>query len=98
MIVAGTPTGVTTRRVGLTSITVSWIAPSPAPDGYEVFYKETGTGTIKQFSGGTTSNTEWTLIRLTLGRTYSIFVVAFGLVEVLPSAHSNSDMTALCEL
>lgn len=98
VIVAGTPTGVTITRVGLTSITVSWIAPSPVPDGYEVFYEQNNTGDPKRFSGGTTSNTEWTLNGLTLGQTYSIFVVAYGQGAVLPSVHSNSDMMTLREL
>ena len=45
-----------------------------------------------RLSGGTTNNTELTLTGLTLGETYSIFVVAFGAEgdPVLPSTHSNT--------
>ena len=70
---------------------VSWTAPSPVPAGYEVFYQTASAGVSSRLSGGTTSNTELTLTGLTLGETYSIFVVAFGAEgdPVLPSAYSN---------
>ena len=97
--VAGTPTAVTANRTGFTSVLVSWTAPSPPPAGYEVFYQAAG---CSRLSGGNTSNTELTLSGLTLGETYSIFVVAFGAEgdPVLPSAHSNTTtiMMVLCEL
>ena len=95
--VAGTPTGVTASRTGYTSVLVSWTAPSPPPAGYEVFYQ---TSDDNRFSGGNTSNTELTLTGLTLGETYSIFVVGFGEegAPVLPSNHSNTAMIMLCEL
>ena len=89
--VAGTPTGVTANRIGYTSASVSWTAPSTGtpPAGYEVFYQLTGGGSI--VSGGNTSNTELTLTGLTLGN-YSIFVVGYGAVgePVLPSARSKT--------
>ena len=95
--VAGTPTGITVNRPALTSATVSWTAPSPAPAGYEVFYQVSGEGS--RISGGNISNTELTLTGLTLGETYSIFVVAYGAegAPVLPSAHSNTTTITLCE-
>ena len=96
--VAGTPTGVTANRIGYTSVLVSWTAPSPPPAGYEVFYQTTA-GVSSRLSGGNTSNTELTLTGLTLGETYSIFVVGFGeeRAPVLPSNHSNTAMIMLCE-
>ena len=98
-VVAGTPTGVTASRTGYTSVLVSWIAPSPlVPAGYEVFYQTTA-GVSSRLSGGNTSNTKLTLTGLTLGETYSIFVVAFGQkgTPVLPSNHSNNVTVLLCE-
>ena len=94
--VAGTPTGVTASRTGYTSVLVSWTAPSPPPAGYEVFYQ---TSDDTRLSGGNTSNTELTLAGLTLGVTYSIFVVGYGEegAPVLPSSHSNTAMIMLCE-
>ena len=52
-----------------------------------------------RLSGGTTSNTELTLTGLTLGETYSIFVLAFGVEgdPVLPSDHSNTVPVAIRE-
>ena len=87
--VAGTPTAVIANRTGYSSVLVSWTAPSPVPAGYEVFYKTASAGVSSRLSGGTTSNTELTLTGLTMGETYSIFVVAFG-ADVFPSAHSNT--------
>ena len=97
-LVAGTPTGVTASRTGYTSVLISWTAPSPPPAGYEVFY-QTSAGVSSRLSGGNTSNTELTLTGLTLGETYSIFVVGFGEegAPVLPSSHSNTAMIMLCE-
>ena len=96
--VAGTPTGVTASRTGYTSGLVSWTAPSPPPAGYEVFYQTTFVNSSR-LSGGNTSNTEVTLTGLTLGVTYSIFVVAFGEegAPVLPSDHSSAATMMLCE-
>ena len=96
LLVAGTPT-VTANRTGWNSILVSWTAPSPEPHGYEVFYETASAG--MRLSGGTTSNTELTLTGLTLGETYSIFVVAFAAEgdPVLPSAHSNTALITIRE-
>ena len=96
--VIGTPTNVTANRTGYTSVLVSWTAPSSPPAGYEVFYQTTA-GVSSRLSGGNTSNTELTLTGLTLGETYSIFVVAFGEegAPVLPSRHSNTTIIMLCE-
>ena len=95
--VAGTPTAVTANRTGLTSVLVSWSPPSPAPDAYEVFYQAAGGSRL---NGGNTSNTQLTLSALTLGESYSIFVIAFGAdgTPVLPSAHSFTANISLCEL
>ena len=85
----GTPTGVTARRSGFNTVSVSWMAPlkGPAVASYEVFYQLGGT---KNVSGGNTSNTELTLTGLTLGN-YSIFVMGHGAKggPVLPSDPSN---------
>ena len=96
--VASTPTGVTAIRTGYTSVLVTWTPPSPSPAGYEVFY-QTSAGDSSRLSGGNTSNTELTLTGLTLGETYSVFVVAFGEegAPVLPSSHSNTAMSMLCK-
>ena len=95
--VAGTPTAVTANRNGLTSVLVSWTALSPAPGGYEVFYR---IGGGSRLNGGNTSNTQLTLSGLTQGETYSIFEVSFGAegIPVLPSAHSSTAMITLCEI
>ena len=93
--VAGTPTDVTVTRTAVTTVRVSWTAPStgPALGGYEVFY-QTAAGS------STTTTTELTLTGLMLGQTYSIFVVAFRPegAPVLPSAHSNTEIITLSEL
>ena len=96
--VAGAPTGVIADRIGYTSVLATWTAPSPPPAGYEVFYQTTA-GDSSRLSGGNTSNIELTLTGLTLGKTYSIFVVGFGEegASVLPSSHSNTAMIMLCE-
>ena len=96
--VAATPTALTVNRIALTSTKISWTAPSPAPAGCELFYQTTGAGN-STLSGGNTSNTELILTGLTLGETYSFFVVAFGAenIPVLPSAHSNTAMITLCK-
>ena len=78
----------------------SWdwcLLPQRILDSYEVFYQTTGAGS-RTFSGGNTSNTELILTGLTLGETYSIFVVAFGAenTHVLPSPHSSAIIT-LCD-
>ena len=67
---------------------VSWTAPSPTPDGYEVFYQKTVNGDT--VSGGNTSNTELTLSELATLVEYTIFVVAFGYTNTIPSPHSNT--------
>ena len=67
---------------------VSWTAPSPAPDGYEVFYQTAVDGGA--VSGGNTSNTELTLTGLSTKVEYTIFVVAFGDTNTIPSPHSNT--------
>ena len=96
--VAGIPTGVTVNRTAATSVKVSWTAPSSGQGvhvgNYEVFYQMAANK-----SSRTTSNTELTLNGLTVGETYSMFVVAYGAkgAPVLPSAHSNTAMVALCK-
>ena len=86
--VAATPISVSAGIVSSDSITVSWTAPSPAPDGYEVFYQTTVNGDA--VSGGNTSNTELTLTGLSTDEEYTIFVVAFGDTNTIPSPHSNT--------
>ena len=97
--VADAPTGVTARRTDYTSVLVSWTLPSSPPAGYEVFYQTT-VGVSSRLSGGNTSTSNVELTGLTLGETYSIFVVAYGEegAPVLPSSHSDTVMIMLCEL
>ena len=83
--VAGTPVDVTASRTAPVEVTVTWDAPSPVPDGYEVFYQVDG-GDI--LSGGTTTNTALTLTGVISATEFSCFVVAFS-DNSLPSARSN---------
>ena len=85
--VAAAPTSVVATRIGFSSVSLSWTAPSSPPAIYGVFYQVSG---MSSTSGGTTSNTELTLTGLALG-SYSIFIVGSGADGdlVLPSAHSN---------
>ena len=84
--VSGTPTNVTASRSSDTEVTVSWVAPSPVPDGYEVFYQVDG-GDI--LSAGITTNTMLNITGETATNEISIFVVSFGGTNTLPSARSN---------
>ena len=97
--VAGTPTAVTVTRTAVTTVRVSWTAPStgPALGGYEVFYQ---TAAGSNGSSTTTTTEQLTLTGLVLGQTYPIFVVAFGPegAPVLPSARSNTEIITLSEL
>ena len=86
--VLGAPQNVIVTRTSIVSTVVSWVAPSPAPAGYEVFYRATIPSSSTPISGGNTSNTELTLTGLSLETTYSIFVVAFGDNYTLPSPRS----------
>ena len=65
---------------------MSWDAPSPVPDGYEVFYQVDG-GDI--LSAGNTTNTMLTITGVTMQQEISVFVVSFGGTNTLPSARSN---------
>ena len=84
--VSGTPTNVVATRSSDTEVTVTWTAPSPVPDGYEVFYQVDG-GDI--LSAGNTTNTMLTINSATITKQISYFVVAFGGTNTLPSARSN---------
>lgn len=84
-IVAGTPANVSANRSSATEVIVMWDAPSPAPDGYEVFCQEDG-GDI--LSEGTTTNTELILTGVSVHE-LSCFVVAYGDVNTIPSARSS---------
>ena len=88
--VAATPLSVSASIVSSDNITVIWTAPSPAPDGYEVFYQTAVDGSA--VSGGNTSNTstELTLTGLSTDEEHTIFVVAFGDTNTIPSPHSNT--------
>ena len=61
-----------------------WDAPSPAPEGYEVFY-QVYDGDI--LSAGNTTNTELTLTSVPI-QELSCFVVAFS-SNAVPSVHNN---------
>ena len=65
---------------------MTWTAPSPVPDGYEVFYQVDG-GDI--LSAGTTTNTVLTITGVTMQQEISCFVISFGGDTSLPSARSN---------
>ena len=84
--VSGTPPNVAASRSFDTEVIVSWDAPSPVPDGYEVFY-QMDSGDI--LSAGITTNTMLTITGVTETNEISIFVVSFGGTNTLPSAHSN---------
>ena len=84
--VASTPANVTASRISTTAVTVSWDAPSPVPDGYEVFYQVDG-GDI--LSAGTTTNTMLTITNVTVAQNISCFVVAYGDSNTIPSARSS---------
>lgn len=86
-VVASSPVNVSTNRTALDEVTVMWDAPSPAPDGYEVFYQVDDDDII--LSGGTTNNTELTLTGEEVTQTLSCFVVAFS-TNTIPSARSNA--------
>ena len=86
--VAATPLSVSASIVSSDNITVIWTVPSPAPDGYEVFYQTAVDGGA--VSGGNTSNTELTLTVLSTKVEYTIFVIAFGNTNTIPSPRSNT--------
>ena len=86
--VAATPVIVSASIVSSDKITVTWTAQSPAPNGYEVFYQTAVN--VGVASGGNTSNTELTLTGLSTDAEYTIFVVAFGDTNIIPSPHSNT--------
>ena len=78
----------TVHRTAFTTVEVSWISDPLYHYVYEVFYQVAAGG--NNVSVGNTSNNRLTLTGLTLGETYSIFVVAFSQERtVLPSAHSE---------
>ena len=91
--VAGAPTGVTVGIINGMPTLVSWTAPTGSPPTggylYELFYETAAADS--RLSGGTTNNTVLPLTGLTLGETYTIFVVASGVegAPVFPSVHSN---------
>ena len=87
-VVAATPLSVSASVVPSDNITVSWTSPSPAPDGYEVFYQTAVNSSA--VSGGNTSNTELTLTGPSTEVEYTIFVVAFGDTNTIPSPRSNT--------
>ena len=72
--------------MALDEVLVMWNAPSPVPDGYEVFY-QVDNGAI--LSAGTTNSTELTLTGEELAQELSCFVVAYGSMNTIPSARSN---------
>ena len=87
LLVVGTPLAVSARWNTTQSVIVSWNPPATLqmPTGYEVFYMFGGN---LNSGGDTTDVTELTLTTLTFGEMYSIFVVAFGNENTIPSARS----------
>ena len=78
----------TVHRTAFTTVEVSWISDPLYHYTYEVFYQVAAGGNNVRV--GNTSNNGLTLTGLTLGETYSVFVVAFSQERtVLPSARSE---------
>ena len=90
--VTGTPNGLTAVRSACKLVQLSWSAPAsntPPVAGYEVFYAESGSGSIE--SAGTTTNTIVTVVVPKLEVMYDFFVVAYSdAPNALPSARSNN--------
>ena len=71
------PTGVTAVQSGLTSVSVSWTAPtSGAPvSRYDIYYVANG---VPSTSGGSTTSTSYVLTNLQVVVQYNISVIAVG--------------------
>ena len=87
----GSPTNVLASWTATEDILVTWSTPATPStvSGYEVFYKTNGSDPV---SGGTTNGSTLTitLTGLTFGNTYSIFVVAYGGANTIPSDRSTT--------
>ena len=88
----GTPTNVTSVRIGQYTVQLSWSAPAsntPPVAGYEVFYAVSGSGVAQ--SGGVTTDTTISVTLPTMCTVYDFFVVAFSnTANALPSARSSN--------
>ena len=73
----GPPTGVTAVQSGLTSVSVSWTAPTSGGPvtRYDIYYGANGGPST---SGGSTNSTSYVLTNLQVGVQYNISVIAVG--------------------
>ena len=86
----GPPTGVTAVQSGLTSVSVSWTAPTSGGPvtRYDIYYVANGGPST---SGGSTNSTTYALTNLQVGVQYNISVIAVG--TFLPSLSANVTRT-----
>ena len=92
--VASPPIAVTAYRVTPTAAYIVWSAPSPSPDGYEVFYHASSDS--MRLSAVNTTETGCLLSGLTLGVAYTVSVLSYGAegAPVLPSALVNATVSS----
>eukprot|EP00731_Ephydatia_muelleri_P019075 Em0011g1115a len=83
----GPPTGVTAVQSGLTSVSVSWTAPTSGGPvtRYDIYYVANGGPST---SGGSTNSTSYVLTNLQVGVQYNISVIAVG--TYLPSLSAGT--------
>ena len=86
------PLNVTATRVSFNSVNVTWTAPAVDASsvlGYEVFYQlaSSNSGYMRQTVNANSETLQ--IDNLAPERTYSIFVVAFGGSNTIPSERSN---------
>ena len=86
----GPPTGVTAVQSGLTSVSVSWTAPTSGGPvtRYDIYYVANGGPST---SGDSTNSTTYVLTNLQVGVQYNISVIAVGIF--LPSLSANVTRT-----
>ncbi|KAL5486467.1 hypothetical protein EMCRGX_G018950 [Ephydatia muelleri] len=88
----GPPTGVTAVQSGLTSVSVSWTAPTSGGPvtRYDIYYVANGGPST---SGGSTNSTTYVLTNLQVGVQYNISVIAVGIF--VPSLSANVTKTLI---
>ena len=98
--VTDTTSNFTATRTGYSTVELSWMAPAnntPPVAGYEVFLAINGSQTTMSMANTTATNA--TISEgLTLGNTYSFFVVGYSdALNALPSARSEARMVKISE-
>lgn len=84
------PINVTATRINFNSINVTWTAPAASNVlGYEVFYRVDSSNNEYTEQTVSTSNEYLQIDNLDPERNYSIFVIAFGGSNTIPSEQSN---------